>query len=193
MSCRAEEMIYWFLDDPDIVEIGGGSVKIQDLVSRGEYPELSADVARVGAYDSSGELIRYLSIDQDGRDWIYSDTDIYLDVSPGTGTPGSLAGPAYADVSGFVPKSGNYDPSISFVIEIGTYTGDEGLWVVLAASSGATLDDLRKSDHLISDVLDIHGTTPWSGGAYMVPEPSSGLLLLVGAGLLSLRRRRRAV
>ena len=30
----------------------------------------------------------------------------------------------------------------------------------------------------------------WSPQAYVVPEPSSGLLALIGAGLLALRRKR---
>ena len=32
--------------------------------------------------------------------------------------------------------------------------------------------------------------TPWKGGSGDIPEPTSGLLLLVGGAMLALRRRR---
>ena len=41
------------------------------------------------------------------------------------------------------------------------------------------------------DGIDLNNFQPWSPNAYVVPEPSSGLLALIGAGLLALRRRRR--
>jgi len=35
-------------------------------------------------------------------------------------------------------------------------------------------------------------TLPWTAGSFDIPEPSSGLLLLVGCAVLGLRRRRQA-
>jgi len=34
--------------------------------------------------------------------------------------------------------------------------------------------------------------TVFNFGTHLVPEPTSGLLMMLGAGLLALRRRRRA-
>jgi hypothetical protein len=81
----------------------------------------------------------------------------------------------------------------SFVLELGNYQG--GSWVHTSMESEvASYNDLKKQMH----ITDWHETTPSYGtpwqpttGYTVVPEPSSGLMLLVGGAFLMLRRRKR--
>lgn len=76
----------------------------------------------------------------------------------------------------------------SFVIELGNWSGGE--WTVRAESQLAysSLDG-----HISATPLDNPGYTPFNISAQnfsAVPEPSSGILTLLGTILLALRRRR---
>lgn len=68
------------------------------------------------------------------------------------------------------------------------YSGER----VVSYSELSSYDDLRKAF-----VFDENGTfnssvVPWAPTAHAIPEPSSGLLLLIGGALVGLRRKRRA-
>lgn len=79
---------------------------------------------------------------------------------------------------------------LSFVVELGNW--EAGEWVGIATSQSYTYDLLQ--DHIIQDWSGpgaIPAIGPWVASGYVVPEPSSGLLLLIGGGLLALRRKRR--
>lgn len=81
--------------------------------------------------------------------------------------------------------------SLSFMVELGNW--ETGAWVGIAQSIPYTYAQL--SEHLISSWSspDLKpGQSPWIAEGYVVPEPSSGILLLIGGGLLALRRKRRA-
>lgn len=101
------------------------------------------------------------------------------------------AGPGYADLAGL--KLSN--TGLKFAIELGNYTqtGNDFNWVVLAGSAGSTLQDLIDGGHIISTELSCQGSYDWKAAGYSVPEPSSGLLVLIGGALLALRRRRKDV
>ncbi|MBQ6136235.1 MAG: PEP-CTERM sorting domain-containing protein [Kiritimatiellae bacterium] len=90
-----------------------------------------------------------------------------------------------ADVSDFAGGS----PEYAFVIELGAY--ESGSWSTLAVSESASYVDLVANHHI--DVFSGYQplyATPWNPTTYAVPEPASGLLVLVGAALLALRRGR---
>lgn len=92
-----------------------------------------------------------------------------------------------ADISDFADGSTEY----VFVIELGNY--ESGVWSMLAVSEEATYADLFKNRHIDTPSdYNQNPVTPWAPTAYVVPEPSSGLLVLVGAALLALRRRRES-
>jgi len=83
----------------------------------------------------------------------------------------------------------------SFAIELGSY--DSGEWTVLATSASLTYQQLQTGDGVNGSYITTYDATlpvpqgTWAPQAYNVPEPSSGLMMLIGAGLLALRRRRR--
>ncbi len=111
------------------------------------------------------------------------------DTTPETGaafnifTPAdTLAGMYYTDVTGF------NDNGYSFLMEL--YNGGQRVdWMIQPLA----LSDIQQasgvfhiSDQNLSEIGDA-----FNFGSAMVPEPTSGLLLLVGGALLALRRRRR--
>lgn len=82
--------------------------------------------------------------------------------------------------------------SLSFMVELGNWDDATDSWVGLAQSKSYTYDQLK--DHIISNwsgPSEKPSLDPWVADGYVVPEPSSGILLLIGGGLLALRRKRR--
>ena len=79
---------------------------------------------------------------------------------------------------------------LSFMVELGNW--ENGQWKMIAQSQSYTYAEL--ASYIIQNWSGPDATPaiqPWVATGYMVPEPSSGLLLLLGAGLLALRRKRR--
>ena len=154
-----------------------------------------------------GAFARIAVLDGDGGRLSRDGVDVYLDVwaEGGGASPDGVylpsvdeagnyvwesAKPTFADLSGYADA----DASYRFLIEIGLYDENDD-WLVLAiAENSATYQQLVERGHVSNSTLNAPEHGEWTGGVgYVVPEPSSGLLLLVGAGLLSLRRRRWAV
>ena len=92
----------------------------------------------------------------------------------------------YADVSAYASGS----PERAFIIELGNWDGSN--WSTLALSETASYADLAANSHIdTSSGYNPNPITPWIPKSYVVPEPTSGMLVLVGAALLVLRRRKR--
>ena len=95
------------------------------------------------------------------------------------------------------------DPADSqpFQANVGNYTGDGWSYYIELATSGTQLASVTwqqavNAGYLSSGAMSvptgINGATAF-GGAANVPEPTSGLLFLVGGVLLGLKRRRQQV
>ncbi len=86
----------------------------------------------------------------------------------------------YADIS-------SYTSGYSFYVEMLNLNGTalENGWT----SSAMSYSDL--SSYISAGGISAGSVNVWTASAY-IPEPTSGLLLLVGGSLLALRRKRRA-
>ena len=79
---------------------------------------------------------------------------------------------------------------LSFMLELGNWENDT--WVGIAQSRTYTYAQL--ADYIIKNWSEAGATpaiAPLVADGYVVPEPASGILLLIGGGLLALRRKRR--
>ncbi len=185
-----DDLILWMVDEPVIRQVDGSTIdSIGDLVGRGGAAEgKTVNAVRVKMVDENGAM-SYLGLHRENETGMAWHEYIGLPGKDDMGDAVWMAGPAFADISGYSDSQG--DPRISFMIELGNYS-ETGDWIVLAASERATLGELKENRHIIAGPNDMQGHVEWTGGIYSVPEPSSGLLLLVGGGLLALRRGRGA-
>ena len=130
--------------------------------------------AAVAVLDGSGELVGYANIlDGDGGDVIgniVSASDAMSEVQ-------------YADISG-------YNSDYTFVVEMLSTDGSawERGWT---SGTPMTYDQLKTEGYVSEGGISAGSVNSWTSSV-TIPEPTSGLLLLVGGSLLALRRKRRA-
>ncbi len=175
--------LLWMVDDNYVKEVSGTipSMPVSQLVSRPDG--LPVNYARMLAVKTDGSETTPIFLNlftSDGEGGL-SEVGTFTDVALG------YAGPLWADVTGYE------DPAWSFMIELGNFddSGTEDVWTVMAYSEKATYDQLRR--FIQPGEIPDPTMTPWQGGAYAVPEPTSGLLVMLGGALLALRRRRKVV
>ena len=103
-------------------------------------------------------------------------------VSPMTATEGSLV----ADLTGYTTTG------YSYYIEIVGY--DSSAYPSTGSGQLGTSELLAYAANCSNITTDLESIAAmpqaWTGGTYAAPEPTSGLLLLVGASLLALKRRK---
>lgn len=163
-------LYFQIVDNPTIITLAGTQVPLSG------YNWNGLDVTAARVVSMNGNV----------------DTPLSLSYNAGgtlTGTGVSVVGmgvnmPLYAAMPD--------DPSsLSFAIELGNY--NDGTWTTLATSGSLDYTSLQSAGYTYmpsSGELALATLTAWAPTAYSVPEPSSGLLLLLGASLLALKRRR---
>lgn len=186
-SAGENDVLYWMIDSSATVE----DTKTGTSTTIGEFfdsyaPAGSAFAARVRVTGGN----------------ITDDTflDLYIP-DYGVDVGGGEYGVEFGDDSGYwgagVPTgnqspSGNYSagsPEYSFIVELGNIDSSDN-WTTVATSASATYSSLADYIHQTFDIkpgqLAIWTPTHFTA----VPEPSGGLLTLMGVALLALRRKR---
>ena len=194
---NADEILLWMLDDPDIVGNFGVVTHISD-------PRWDASYARVAVIKSGVEYevskgfanqddAIYLTMyNPDTKAAFEGQTFVDLVVpDEKTGTP-TLTGKTVTLYS-LIEGLGGYGDSVRLAVELGSWEGqDQDTWVVAATSSLWDYNDTFH-DNYVTSQLSIPTADQWSPGAFSAPEPTSGLLMLIGGALLALRRRKNIV
>ena len=101
----------------------------------------------------------------------------------------SIPGEAYSTV--ITPYASN---EYSFMIELGNWDSNSGTWTMVAMSEAVSYDTLVADGHVgvwSGDTISVQNPTAWAVSSYTVPEPTGGMLFVIGGALLALRRRRR--
>ena len=197
LCVRADDyLLYWEVVDTATID----GVLLDDYVSwyaqaHNDFDEGGKSGKIAGArtvfYDTGGNGPVLMNIyDNAGGHWTdtgFTDTFINDEDVPTTvvGTGGGM-------YSHFTASDAS---QLAFAIELGNW--ENGEWVTLATSGTMSYSDLAVTSvdgmHILQmrDGIDVDDFQPWAPTTYAVPEPSSGLLVLIGASLLALRRRRR--
>ena len=167
---RAEdlgEVLWWKIDNLSSITAEGSDVSAESL---------GVNAARI-RYES-GDAVNYLSI------YAVSGNNVHL--TTGTGEATLLPGAFFSSLGS---ASG---VSYNFVIELGNWS-TEGGWISTSMESQAvSYDYLKEAQHIAKwlDTVPVYAT-PWTPTSFsVVPEPSSGVLLLVASAMLALRRRK---
>lgn len=172
LSARGEGNILWWLVEPDdTVEDWYGS---------------ESSVAGIGA---SAFRLRV----DGGQEPTYLDFQVRLPTGDMYTMNGEVGSPlpmdSFANVAAYVSDAYS-SAEYTFSVELGNIANGE--WVKTLVSSAPVSYNWLKSEKHIGSWDDINAdlTNPWKPSSYSVPEPSSGLLMLIGGALLALRRRK---
>lgn len=185
--CHAAEetVMLWFLQNPSIETWEGSSIHATDLPGWSADWEQNTLAARVRLVGTDDDSPVYLDL------WYYDEaTGIYykdLGIKEAWVNENGDSGINYAVIPAVSDPT-----SLSFLIELGNLTDDGSAWKeTLAWSNVATYSELFQSGHISPGELAIPDHSPWSNLYFTeVPEPSSGLLLLLGSMLVLLKRPR---
>ena len=168
LSARADvEVLWWQVGDP----LDEGSLSDVQITTFHEGVKSAADLG------VSEARIRVVG------------TDEYLMMMPidGSADP-ALPVPAdwYASV-----VSPYASAEYSFAIELGNWDWQTGTWTMIATSDAVSYTTLKTGGHIAEwDGTDPSAPSVWQPTSYVIPEPSGGMLMLMGFALLALRRRR---
>lgn len=104
-------------------------------------------------------------------------------------SPSSTGGVMLSDISAYASTE------YSFYVEMLNYNETDG-WTSQGTGSTYTYDQLVSSGYVATGLIDAttamaNAATSNFGSSGAIPEPSSGLLLLIGGAMLALRRRRQ--
>ena len=105
-------------------------------------------------------------------------------------TAGILGVPAYNYTYGDTVSNGDVlSVILKMTVEGQAYELDTGLAMTVTATDNGGIDSFNNATTW--GTTSYGGSTGWAKAGGDIPEPTSGLLLLVGAGMLALRRKQK--
>ena len=175
-----------------------GAIALAATVSQASYlywqVDMSNTASSFGIDTSKAYTFQFVQVYNSTKTTldVYSynpDTKAYQEVATPAAIPAYTAetGHLFADVGTVAAEN---QTAYSYYIEVtGFSTSGASGWQ--NQSETITYASAASNGHIV-DNLSAMATMPtaWTGGTYMAPEPTSGLLLLVGASLLALKRRK---
>ena len=194
-SAGENDVLYWMVDDRSTVSTWNAQgeqveVSVSSFFDSYGAAEGSAFAARIRV--TGGNI-------QEGQDVFL---DLYI---PGYGLDvgGGEYGVEFSNVGGYwgagVPTgnqspSGDYSagtPEYCFTVELGNIDSSDN-WTTVAWSATTAYSDLANYIHQTFDIKP-SDMAVWTvtNFATPIPEPTSGLLTVIGFALLALRRKRR--
>ena len=123
--------------------------------------------------------------------WLVADngTKTYVDNAESDGGNPSSTQLIQSDISNYTGEGW------SFYIEMCNYNSQDDTYTTVATGNSYSYDQLLSSGYVATDSVNANSVMTAASAANMgagdVPEPSSGLLLLMGGAMLALRRRRQ--
>jgi len=164
------------------------------------YVDTSEDAASYDGATRSFDTIKFWAVDAEGKETglagnTYTGPDYLLAGTPAAGSgntiqlsnddaPTTIFGSYYTSLSGF-------ESGYSFYMEL--YLGDDRVDRMLEPLSWSDFQDYMVASSGLANDLNLEPAAGlYNAASTMVPEPSSGLLLVIGGALLALRRRRQA-
>jgi hypothetical protein len=181
-AAAAEGEVLWWMVGPDFGSITAKNTE-DNTVTTADALGVTDVRVRYESTDGSVGYLSFFGLNEDGSVTVY-DGSTKLGGEYGMGLPAEYFG----DLSGLSGES------YSFVVELGNYS--DGRWTHTSMESEkVSYDTLVAQKHITSWKNDAPSYgTPWVAGNYsVVPEPTSGLLTVLGIAFLALRRRRGSV
>lgn len=120
---------------------------------------------------------------------VYSDTD--GDIIGTVGNPESLSpvnGAVKVDLTAIKADSTAY----SYYVEVLKWDSANSVYTQVAVSDLKSYTDLSSNGYIGAEdnLIDIPSIKIWAGTSYAVPEPTGGMLVMMGLAFLGLKRRR---
>jgi hypothetical protein len=174
--------VLWWMIGSDYQSIVGKNEKTGETMTAGQLGVTDVRVRYDGSDGTSGYLTLF-GVNQDGSVSVYDGSlEMGMGGEHGVGLPAEY----FADLGSLSPQD------YSFVIELGNW--DNGMWSNTAmVSESRTYEELVSLNHIKKwqNTVPTYGQAWTPGNFTVVPEPTSAVLLVFGASLLALRRRRR--
>lgn len=186
-SAGENDVLYWMVDGAAEVQRAGENTTVRGLYDEWKdgAAEGSAFAARVRVTGSDivNDTFLDLYITDYGVDANNGDLGVIFSGDGdywGAGVPTGAQAPIGDYSSG--------SPEYSFIIELGNIDSDDN-WTTVATSAASSYTSLGNYIHQAFD-LSPQTAAIWAPSSFQsIPEPSGGLLLLMGVAILALRRR----
>lgn len=178
--------LLWMIGSDSTVNRFGTIYSLGEFNDQTGFNHGPIEYVRIAATSATGDTVYLHMADETGLvdPDDYGGTSVYIDFDD-IGPNGEYVLANWASLASLDGDLASY----SFAVQLGTWNevGDDLVWNIEALSDGTTYADIQKFTSNSPTAQPYYG--PWNPGAYNIPEPSAGLLMLIGLGLAALRRK----